>query len=82
MGYRGLDQLMLYASKSADATLICGVEPSPTRLPGALIGSGHSRLPTRLAALNLPRLLELAGLHSSALLALRKMLELFKRWEN
>lgn len=72
---------MLYASQSADAILYCGVEEAPTRLREAVIGPAHSRLSTRLAALSLPRLLEPAGLHSSALLALQKVLEFIKRWD-
>lgn len=47
-----------------------GSENLSALLQEALFGSGHSRLPTRLAALNRPRLLELAGLNNSALLAL------------
>lgn len=80
MDYQSLVQPMLYASKSANAILHRSIEENPTRLQKAVIGSAHSRLPTRLAALNFPRLLEPAGLHSSALLALQKVLESFTRW--
>ena len=80
MGSRGLVQSKLYVSKSANAMWHCGVEEIPKRLWETVVGLAHSRLPTRLAALSLPRLLEPAGLHISALLALQKVLEILKCW--